>query len=168
MGRRTQAHSSAGQRGHQASRHRPLGLPGRLCPGTISRRLLHAIGGGRPPENGEAPAEQKGPVQRSTVRRALQTFTQWAEAHQLALSPVSESALRRAGIAHWAYPDGYVRSHYPDGYFMPTAADAIQKMSPGPPMTPYKHHVSHETPPDYAIGPDGKIRPERRKDYKTY
>jgi hypothetical protein len=28
----------------------------------------------------------------------------------------------------WAYPDGYVRSHYPGGYFMPRAADALQKM----------------------------------------
>ena len=37
---------------------------------------------------------------------------------------------RRAGIAHWAYPDGYVRSHYPAGYFMPTAADALHKMGP--------------------------------------
>lgn len=37
---------------------------------------------------------------------------------------------RRAGIAHWAYPDGYIRSHYPASYFMPTAADALQKMGP--------------------------------------
>jgi hypothetical protein len=28
----------------------------------------------------------------------------------------------------WAYPDGYIRSHYPGGYFTPAAADAIQKM----------------------------------------
>lgn len=35
---------------------------------------------------------------------------------------------KRAGIAHWAYPDAYVRQQYPDGYFMPTAADAVQKM----------------------------------------
>lgn len=34
----------------------------------------------------------------------------------------------RAGIMNWAYPDGYVRSHYPAPYFMPVAADAMQKM----------------------------------------
>lgn len=43
---------------------------------------------------------------------------------------VNEGATRRAGIAHWAYPDGYIRSHYSAGYFMPTAADALQKMGP--------------------------------------
>lgn len=37
---------------------------------------------------------------------------------------------RRAGIAYWAYPDGYIRSHYPASYFMPTAADALFKMGP--------------------------------------
>ena len=60
---------------------------------------------------------------------------------------ITEAALRRAGIAHWAYPDGYIRSHYPAGYFMPTAADALQKMGPKKDdskvdhgkMT-YKHH----------------------------
>ena len=34
----------------------------------------------------------------------------------------------RAGTMQWAYPDGYIRSHYPNNYFMPIAADAIQKM----------------------------------------
>jgi hypothetical protein len=34
----------------------------------------------------------------------------------------------RAGIMNWAYPDGYVRAHYPAGYFIPVAADSIQKM----------------------------------------
>ena len=38
--------------------------------------------------------------------------------------------IKRAGIAHWAYPDAYIRSHYPGGYFMPTAADALFKMGP--------------------------------------
>lgn len=38
--------------------------------------------------------------------------------------------IRRTGIAHWAYPDGYIRSHYPAGYFMPSAADALFKMGP--------------------------------------
>jgi hypothetical protein len=36
----------------------------------------------------------------------------------------------RAGTMHWAYPDSYIRSHYPAGYFIPVAADAIQKMGP--------------------------------------
>lgn len=31
---------------------------------------------------------------------------------------------------HWAYPDSYIRSHYPASYFTPVAADAIQKMGP--------------------------------------
>ena len=35
---------------------------------------------------------------------------------------------KRAGIMHWAYPDAYVRQQYPDLYFTPTAADAVQKM----------------------------------------
>lgn len=43
---------------------------------------------------------------------------------------MDEGTTRRAGIAHWAYPDGYIRSHYTAGYFMPTAADALQKMGP--------------------------------------
>jgi len=38
--------------------------------------------------------------------------------------------VRRTGIAHWAYPDAYIRSHYPASYFMPTAADALFKMGP--------------------------------------
>jgi hypothetical protein len=35
---------------------------------------------------------------------------------------------KRAGIMHWAYPDAYVRQQYPDLYFTPSAADAVQKM----------------------------------------
>ena len=34
----------------------------------------------------------------------------------------------RSGIMNWAYPDGYIRSHYSAGYFTPIAADALQKM----------------------------------------
>ncbi len=64
------------------------------------------------------------------------------------------------------YPDGYIRSHYPDLWFMAGASDAIYKMAPGPPFTKTKHHVSHETPPDYAIGPDGKVRDEKEVDYE--
>lgn len=99
----------------------------------------------------------------------MKSFIQWAEERKCEL-PVyrqEEGSTARAGIAHWAYPDGYIRSHYPDLWFTPHAADAIQKMAPGPPFTPKKHHVSHETPPDYAIGPNGKVRPEREIDYET-
>lgn len=39
-------------------------------------------------------------------------------------------AHRRGGIAHWAYPDAYVRSQYPALYFTPIAADALVKMGP--------------------------------------
>jgi hypothetical protein len=39
-------------------------------------------------------------------------------------------SIRRTGIAHWAYPDAYIRSHYTASYFMPTAADALFKMGP--------------------------------------
>ena len=91
----------------------------------------------------------------------MKTFTKWAEANKLELPPIAEGATRRAGIAHWAYPDGYIRSHYPDQYFMPTAADAIFKMAPG------KHKVSHKTPPDQAIGPNGEVRGEKARSYDT-
>jgi hypothetical protein len=50
---------------------------------------------------------------------------------------------------------------------MSRAADALWKMSPGPPITPKKHHVSHETPPDYAIGPTGELEYEKEIDYET-
>jgi hypothetical protein len=56
----------------------------------------------------------------------MKSFLQWAENSKLELPIMEKTA--RAGIAHWAYPDGYVRSHYPAGYFMPKAADALQKM----------------------------------------
>jgi len=56
----------------------------------------------------------------------MNTFKQWAESKKLELPLVEKTA--RAGIMNWAYPDGYVRSHYPGGYFMPRAADALQKM----------------------------------------
>ena len=95
----------------------------------------------------------------------MKTFIDWAEAEKKEL-PVFE-ATRRSGIAYWAYPDGYIRSHYSDLYFTPSAADALQKMSPGPPITPKKHHVSHKTPPDTAIGPDGQVRREKEVDYET-
>lgn len=96
----------------------------------------------------------------------MKTFSDWAEANDLELATVTESSVKRQGFAHWMYPDGVIRSHYPDLYFTPGAADAIFKMSPGPPFTKKKHHVSHRTPPDYAIGPDGKVRDEKEVDYE--
>lgn len=57
----------------------------------------------------------------------MKTFTQWAETNKLEL-PVLNEKTHRAGFAHWAYPDAYTRQQYPDGYFMPHAADARQKM----------------------------------------
>lgn len=100
----------------------------------------------------------------------MKSFIQWASQQKLELPVYNQTeggSTARAGIAHWAYPDGYVRSHYPDAYFMSRAADALWKMSPGPPITPKKHHVSHETPPDYAIGPNGELKNEKEIDYET-
>lgn len=95
----------------------------------------------------------------------MKTFVGWASENKLELPPVVEGATKRQGIAHWMYPDGYIRSHYPDLYFTPSAADAILKMAPGAPFTKTKHHVSHETPDDTAIGVDGKVSREKRRDY---
>jgi hypothetical protein len=67
----------------------------------------------------------------------IKTFIQWAEEKKLELPVLGETPpakgtvdekAARAGFAHWAYPDSYIRSHYPDGWFMPRAADAKQKM----------------------------------------
>lgn len=51
-------------------------------------------------------------------------FTKWLENRI-----INEKQLR-GGIAHWAYPDGYVRGEYPSNYWMSIMADAIQKMGP--------------------------------------
>ena len=56
----------------------------------------------------------------------MKSFKQWAESNDIELPLVEKTA--RSGIASWAYPDAYVRSHYPANYFMPIAADALQKM----------------------------------------
>jgi hypothetical protein len=101
----------------------------------------------------------------------MKSFIQWASQQKLELPVYNQTesggSTARAGIAYWAYPDGYIRSHYPDAYFMSRASDALWKMSPGPPITKYKHHVSHETPPDYAIGPNGELEYEKEIDYET-
>lgn len=71
----------------------------------------------------------------------MKTFYQWAEANNLEIPEFTENT-KRAGIAHWAYPDGYARSQYPDGYFTPIAADALQKLG--------KKKVDRKAPPDSA------------------
>lgn len=63
----------------------------------------------------------------------MNTFYQWIEERKLTLPEIKENT-KRAGIAHWAYPSAYAgRGYaYPDGYFMPHAADAGVKMSKKP------------------------------------
>jgi hypothetical protein len=100
----------------------------------------------------------------------MKTFIQWAAINKQELPVYKQDesgSTARAGIAHWAYPDGYIRSHYPDLWFTSHAADALQKMAPGPPVTPYKHHVKHYTPPDYAIGTNGETGEEKEQEYET-
>lgn len=60
----------------------------------------------------------------------MKTFIQWAgEAKkELPLFGDLDENTKRAGIAHWAYPEAYVKSQYPDLYFVPKAADALQKL----------------------------------------
>lgn len=72
------------------------------------------------------------------------TFLQWCEDKNLELPLLNEKAAR-SGFAHWAYPDLYVRSHYPDGWFMPRAADARQKMGDHDP-THTLHTSLHQIP----------------------
>ena len=71
----------------------------------------------------------------------MQTFSDWVKALSLLTEKTS-----RAGFAYWAYPDLYIRSHYPDLYFMPVAADARQKMGPHDP-THTLHHALHQIHP---------------------
>lgn len=54
------------------------------------------------------------------------SFEQWVEKTY----PLLTEKTKRAGIAHWAYPQGYARAHYPASYFTPIAADALQKLGP--------------------------------------
>lgn len=63
----------------------------------------------------------------------MKTFYQWIESKNLPLPSIKENT-KRAGIAHWAYPSAYAgRGYaYPDGYFMPNAADAAFKMNKSP------------------------------------
>lgn len=80
----------------------------------------------------------------------MNSFIEWAGKYKKELPVYTQDEnTRRAGIAHWAYPDGYIRSHYPDLYFTPTAADAAQKMG--------SHHPSHKTPSNKALGGGGSM-----------
>lgn len=56
----------------------------------------------------------------------MKTFIEYCKNNKKEL-PIFEKTTR-SGIMSWAYPDGYIRSHYPASYFTPIAADAIQKM----------------------------------------
>ena len=79
---------------------------------------------------------------------AVKTFIQWAEQNKRLLPVYTDAeggkdeATRRAGTMHWAYPDAYVRQQYPDGYFPPYAADALQKMG--------KHKPNRKAPSNEA------------------
>jgi hypothetical protein len=70
----------------------------------------------------------------------MKTFIQWAKDNKYELPAVEEHAAKRGGIAHWAYPDAYVRQQYPDVYFNPIAADAAWKRG--------KHQPSRKAPSD--------------------
>jgi len=89
----------------------------------------------------------------------MKTFFQWAEAKSLELPQLTETPpadkktvdekTARGGFAHWAYPDLYIRSHYPDGWFMPRAADAVQKMGHHHPGH-VKHKALHQIHPSHG------------------
>jgi hypothetical protein len=53
----------------------------------------------------------------------MKTFMQWAEEKKLDLPVVKENQTRTGQTAN--YPDGYLRSQYPAGYFTPTKATAF-------------------------------------------
>ena len=50
-------------------------------------------------------------------------FIQWCESKSLPLPNISENT-HRSGIRP-QYPEGYVRSQYPNAYFAPTSATAF-------------------------------------------
>jgi len=59
----------------------------------------------------------------------MKKFIDWAGDNKKELPVfVLDEKTKRAGIASWAYPEGYVSSQYPDGYFTPIAADALFKL----------------------------------------
>lgn len=50
-------------------------------------------------------------------------FINWCQGKKLPLPTTDEGSTKRAGVSQ-EYPDGYVRSQYPDSYFAPTVATA--------------------------------------------
>lgn len=50
-------------------------------------------------------------------------FVNWCRAENLPLPATTSENTKRAGISQ-EYPDGYVRSQYPDAYFAPISATA--------------------------------------------
>lgn len=62
----------------------------------------------------------------------MKNFLDWAENNKkkLPLFKLDEKN-KRTSIATWAYPDAAARSQYPDGYFLPIAADAMFKLKGG-------------------------------------
>lgn len=78
----------------------------------------------------------------------MKTFIQWAGDGKKELPLyITDENTKRAGIASWAYPDAYARQQYPDGYFMPVAADALFKMGLGAGKS---HEVSRKAPSNEA------------------
>jgi hypothetical protein len=57
----------------------------------------------------------------------MKTFIEYCQKTKKQL-PIFSEKTTRSGIMNWAYPDGYIRSHYPAQYFTPISSDAIQKM----------------------------------------
>jgi hypothetical protein len=84
----------------------------------------------------------------------VKSFVEWCGDKKLEL-PVLTEKQARSGTAHWAYPDLYVRSHYPDGWFMPRAADTLQKFGKHDP-THTLHKSLHQIHPSHKIAGDPK------------
>lgn len=59
----------------------------------------------------------------------MKSFLQYCgdEKRELPLYKTDENT-KRSAIATWAYPSSAIRAQYPAGYFMPIAADALQKL----------------------------------------
>lgn len=64
----------------------------------------------------------------------MKTFLKWMEEKNL----LNEKTAR-SGFAWWQYPDLVTRSHYPDLWFAPRAADFVQKLGKHEP--PHTQHV---------------------------
>lgn len=59
----------------------------------------------------------------------MKNFLDWAGENKKKLPLFSlDEKTKRSAIATWAYPDAAVRSQYPEGYFLPIAADAMFKL----------------------------------------